>query len=102
MIGKKPLSLQEILVYSYTSHIMILALQVGYKRIVAVVSTVLICVVAVMAAVFAGTTYPTKWQQLSTEELNKKGRSFMNNEQSDSALICFSIVAGRLGNARDN
>lgn len=88
--------------YPYTLHIMFFALQVGYKRIVTVVSTILICVVAVMAAVFAGTTYPTKWQQLSTEELNKKGRSFMNNEQSDSALICFSIVAGRLGNARDN
>lgn len=88
--------------YPYTLHIMFFALQVGYKRIVAVVSIVLICVVAVMAAVFAGTTYPTRWQQLSTEELNKKGRSFMNNEQSDSALICFSIAAGRLGNARDN
>ena len=81
---------------------MFFALQVGYKRIVAVVSIVLICVVAVMPVVFAGTTYPTRWQQLSTEELNKKGRSFMNNEQSDSALICFSIAAGRLGNARDN
>lgn len=94
--------MQEILVYPYTLHIMFFALQVGYKRIVAVVSIVLICVEAVMAVVFAGTTYPTRWQQLSTEELNKKGRSFMNNEQSDSALICFSIAAGRLGNARDN
>jgi AraC-like DNA-binding protein len=81
---------------------MFFALQVDYKRIVAVVSVILLCVMAMMAAVFAGTTYPNKWQQLSTEELNKKGRSFINNGQSDSALICFSIAAGRLGNARDN
>ena len=88
--------------HPYTLQIMFFALQVGYKRIVAVISIILLCVVAVMAAVFAGTTYPTKWQQLSTEELNKKGRSFINNGQSDSALICYSIAAGRLGNARDN
>ena len=88
--------------HPYTLHIMFFALQVGYKRIVAVISIILLCVVAVMAAVFAGTTYPNKWQQLSTEELNRKGRSFMDNEQSDSALICFSIAAGRLGNASGN
>ncbi len=94
--------MQVFLVFPYTLQIMFFALQVDYKRIVAVVSVILLCVMAMMAAVFAGTTYPNKWQQLSTEELNKKGRSFINNGQSDSALICFSIAAGRLGNARDN
>lgn len=74
----------------------------GLKRAATAVAIALLCAVAVMAAVFAGTPYPGQWQQFSTDRLNTMGRTFMSDNQIDSALVCYAIAASRLENTNSD
>ena len=41
-------------------------------------------------------SYPPPWQKMSSKHLNEIASAYMSNDQVDSALACYSLVANRL------
>lgn len=58
-----------------------------------------ICLASVVAR---ATSYPPQWQKMSCERLNMIAKTYRANNQEDSAVMCYSLSASRLNEAKGN